>query len=92
LQNVTEFGFEGGQHGFHKLIRRCPGITALFCINDAIALGAMDTARKLGRQCPAGLSVVGFDDAPEGRHWHPKLTTFSLSPERVAASAIRLIS
>jgi LacI family transcriptional regulator len=92
LQNVTEFGFEGGQRGFQKLIRRCPGITALFCINDAIALGAMDTARKLGHECPADISVIGFGDSPEGGHWHPKLTTFSLSPDRVAASAIALIS
>ena len=92
VQNVTEFGFEGGQHGFAELIRRCPGITALFCINDAIALGAMDTARTLGRQCPADLSVVGFGDSPEGRHWRPTLTTFALSSDRVAASAIELIS
>jgi LacI family transcriptional regulator len=92
VQNVTEFGFEGGEHGFRELIGRCPGITALFCINDAIALGAMDTARSLGRECPAKLSVIGFGDSPAGGHWHPKLTTFSLSPHRVAASAIRLIS
>jgi DNA-binding LacI/PurR family transcriptional regulator len=92
VQNVTEFGFEGGQHGLRALMQRCPGLTAVFCINDAIALGAMDTARELGRQCPAGLSVIGFGDAPEGAHWHPKLTTFALSPDRVATSAIQLIS
>jgi DNA-binding LacI/PurR family transcriptional regulator len=92
VQNVTEFGFEGGQHGFADLVRRCPTITALFCINDAIALGAIDTAKKLGRNCPSDLSVVGFGDSPEGRHWHPALTTFALSSDLVAASAIRLIS
>jgi DNA-binding LacI/PurR family transcriptional regulator len=92
VQNVTEFGFEGGQHGFAELIRRCPGITAVFCINDAIALGAMDTARKLGRVCPTDISVLGFGDSPEGRHWHPALTTFALSSDRVAARAIHLIS
>jgi DNA-binding LacI/PurR family transcriptional regulator len=91
VQNVTEFGFEGGQHGFAELIRRRPAVTALFCINDAIALGAMDAARHLGRQCPTDLSVIGFGDSPEGRHWHPALTTIALSPDRVAASAIQLI-
>jgi len=92
VQDVTEFGFEGGQHGFAEPVQRCPDITAVFCINDAIALGAMDIARRQGRQCPADLSVVGFGDSPEGRHWHPPLTTFALSPGRVAARAIQLIS
>ena len=91
VQNVTEFGFEGGQSGVRQLIGRCPGITGLFCINDAMALGAIDTATELGRRCPADLSVVGFGDSPEGRHWRPKLTTFELSSGRVATDAIQLI-
>jgi DNA-binding LacI/PurR family transcriptional regulator len=92
VQNVTEFGFEGGQRGLLALIRRWPGITAVCCINDAIALGAMDTARTMGRQCPGDLPVFGSGYSPEGSHWHPKLTTFSLSPDRVASNAIRLIA
>ena len=73
------------------MLGRCPGITALFCINDAMALGAIDAANELGRRCPADLSVIGFGDSAEGRHWRPKLTTFELSPDRVATEAIRLI-
>jgi LacI family transcriptional regulator, repressor for deo operon, udp, cdd, tsx, nupC, and nupG len=91
VQNVTEFGFEGGQRGGRELLRRCPGVTALCCINDAMALGAIEAADELGRQCPTDLSVIGFGDSAEGRHWRPKLTTFELSPNRVATEAIRLI-
>jgi len=91
VQNVTEFGFEGGQDGARQLLDRCPGITSLFCINDAIALGAIDTVHELGRRCPTDLSVVGYGDSPEGRHWRPPLTTFELSPSRVATEAIQLI-
>jgi len=91
VQNVTEFGFEGGQRGARELIGRCPDLTGLFCINDAIALGAIDAANELGRRCPADLSVVGFGDSAEGHHWRPKLTTFELSPSRVATEAVQLI-
>jgi DNA-binding LacI/PurR family transcriptional regulator len=91
VQNVTEFGFEGGQGGARQLIGRSPGITGLFCINDAMALGAIDAANELGRRCPTDLSVVGFGDSPEGRHSRPKLTTFELSSGRVATDAIQLI-
>lgn len=91
VQNVTEFGFEGGEHGLTKLLERCPRLTALFCINDAIALGAIEAASVLGRQCPKDLSVVGFGDSTEGSHWRPKLTTIALSSNRVAEHAINLI-
>jgi len=91
FQNVTEFGFEGGQYGFRDLIRRCPQITGLFCINDAMALGAMDAAKDLGKNCPSDLSVVGFGDSPEGSHWRPKLTTLALSADKVSTSALALI-
>jgi DNA-binding LacI/PurR family transcriptional regulator len=91
IQNVTEFGFEGGRLGFLRLIERLPQLTAVFCINDAMALGSMDAAMDLGRSCPGGLSVVGFGDSPEGRHWRPKLTTIALSANRVAARAMELL-
>jgi DNA-binding LacI/PurR family transcriptional regulator len=91
VQNVTEFGFDGGRHGFQNLMERCPKVTGLFCINDAIALGAMDAAREQGRSCPADFSVVGFGDSPEGGHWRPKLTTVALSANRVAADSLDLI-
>lgn len=91
IQNVTDFGFEGGQRGFRNLVERAPEISGLFCINDAIALGAVDAANELGRACPEDLSVVGFGDSPEGSHWRPKLTTFALSSGRVAEKAIELV-
>jgi len=91
IENVTEFGFEGGRIGFQRLIEQSPEVTALFCINDAMALGAIDAAVELGHKCPADLSVVGFGDAPEGRHSRPRLTTIALSANRVAERAIDLV-
>ncbi len=91
VQEVTEFGFEGGRSGFRKLVAQRPEITALFCINDAIALGAMDAAQELGRSCPNDLSIVGFGDSPEGSHWRPTLTTVALSADLVAENAISVI-
>ena len=91
VQDVTEFGFDGGRAAFQKLIERAPDITGLFCINDGMALGAIDAAKDLGRECPRDLSVVGFGDSPEGRHWRPKLTTIALSSARVASAAIQVI-
>jgi len=91
IENVSVFGFEGGYSGLPKLIQRCPDLTGLFCINDSMALGAMLAALESGRKCPADISIIGFGDAPESAYWRPRLTTMSLSSNRVAAEAIELV-
>ncbi len=91
IENVEEFGFEGGCEGFQRLVARCPEVTGVMCINDAIALGVISAAQERGRNCPADLSVIGFGDAPEGRFFRPKLTTFALSSNRVARQAMELV-
>jgi LacI family transcriptional regulator len=91
IESVTAFGFEGGYLGYPKIRERCPDMTGLFCINDSMALGAIQAATERGQKCPEDISVVGFGDSPEGGYWQPKLTTFSLSSDRVAAGAIEKI-
>jgi len=91
VENVTEYGFEGGQRGLRAALERCPQITAFFCINDAIALGVIDAAQELGRLCPRDISVIGFGDSPEGNYWRPKLTTIALSSGLVAERALELV-
>lgn len=52
-----------------------PRTTALLCLSDAMALGALDAAKVRGLRVPSDLSVVGFDDSPAARHADPLLTT-----------------
>lgn len=49
--------------------------TAIFASNDQNALGAMQAARDLGISVPVRLSIVGFDDTPEGAIAKPGLTS-----------------
>ncbi len=51
------------------------GATAVFAANDQMALGLLHAAQDAGIPVPGGLSVVGFDDTPEARHYLPPLTT-----------------
>ncbi len=50
-------------------------VTAVFSVNDQMALGLLHAAAELGRGVPHDLSVVGFDDVPEAAHYLPPLTT-----------------
>lgn len=52
-----------------------PDVTAIFCANDHMALGLLRAFHEAGRQVPAEVSVVGFDDIPESSYFTPPLST-----------------
>ena len=64
-----------GVEAARRLLARPERPTALFCISDVLALGAVQAARELGLRVPEDLSVVGFDDVEYAVMGHPRLTT-----------------
>ncbi len=66
---------EGGMAAASGLIRRGMPCTAVFCVNDSMAIGAMKTFKSSGIRIPEDVSIVGFDDLYVSRFFHPALTT-----------------
>lgn len=64
-----------GKVGLEKLLQQRPDVDAVFASNDLMAMGAMQTARRLGIAIPDDLAIVGFDDMPEADCFWPPLTT-----------------
>lgn len=58
-----------------RLLRSADPLTAVFCANDQMALGLLRALAEAGRDVPADVSVVGFDDVPEAANYRPPLTT-----------------
>ena len=52
-----------------------PGLTAVFCGNDTMALGVIRAMSERGLRVPNDVSVIGFDDVPEAGYYLPPLTT-----------------
>jgi DNA-binding LacI/PurR family transcriptional regulator len=65
----------GSGYAAGKVLARDPDVTAVFCANDQMALGALRALHEAGRSVPADVSVVGFDDIPEAAYLLPPLTT-----------------
>jgi LacI family transcriptional regulator len=63
---------------------------AVFCANDALALGLLDAARDTGLRVPADLAVVGFDDVEAAAV--AGLTTVRVFKEQMGELALRLLA
>jgi DNA-binding LacI/PurR family transcriptional regulator len=65
---------------------------AIFCINDLMALGTMDSARlEFGLAIPDDVSVIGFDNIPQAEWLSYRLTTFDQPFDAMADAAVDLI-
>jgi DNA-binding LacI/PurR family transcriptional regulator len=60
----TDSTIEEGEAGAASLLAISPRPTALLCLSDRLAAGALRTAARLGLRVPEDLSIAGFDDAP----------------------------
>jgi DNA-binding LacI/PurR family transcriptional regulator len=56
-----------------------------------MAIGAMRAARRMGRQIPDDLAVVGFDDISWASYADPPLTTVSIPTVEMGRVAGRLL-
>lgn len=64
-----------GRNGARAILRDFPGVTAIVCTCDALALGVLSMAEEIGLRVPEDLSVTGFDDIPSAAR--AELTTVS---------------
>ena len=55
---------EEGRRATATLLDARPDVTALLCLSDRLAEGAVHVLRSRGLEVPSDVSVVGFDDAP----------------------------
>ncbi|MCL4871299.1 MAG: LacI family transcriptional regulator [Anaerolineae bacterium] len=74
------------------LLQENPQITALFCVNDNVALGALRAAQQLGRQVPQELSLVGYDDTYLASSVSPTLTTMRVDTLAMGRAAVHLLA
>jgi LacI family transcriptional regulator len=49
--------------------------TAIFCVNDAVAFGCVETLTAAGVAVPGDVSVFGFDDSPTAMMANPPIAT-----------------
>jgi len=68
-----------------------PTWSAVFCANDAIALGFQHAMYQRGLTPGSDYSIIGIDNMPDTAHFQPPLTTVALDHVELGRSASRMI-
>lgn len=87
----TDFTDLSGLVAVRSLLNQRPRPTALFCIDDLLAVAAIQAAEELGLRVPEDLAVMGFNDDPLATLVRPRLTTVRIPMTEMGAVAAQLL-
>jgi DNA-binding LacI/PurR family transcriptional regulator len=82
----TQSGYLAGQE-----LADNPEVTAVFALNDQMALGALRAFHERGIKVPGDISIVGFDDIEEAHSFWPPLTTVRQDFGKVGETCMKLL-
>jgi DNA-binding LacI/PurR family transcriptional regulator len=74
---------EGGRRATRSLLERSPHVTAIVCVNDVMAVGALRELRAQGRRVPDDVSVTGFDNVTLSQFCSPALTSVHIPRDQI---------
>ncbi len=88
----TDYSRGQARQAAERLISMPDAPTAFFVASDSMALEAMAVAREKGRNIPADISIVGFDDNPSGLYGPVALTTVRQPLVRMAQMSVEQLN
>jgi DNA-binding LacI/PurR family transcriptional regulator len=74
---------EGGRQAARQLLSSGYTPTAIICVNDIMAVGALRELRERGIRVPQDISVTGFDNVKLSEFCYPALTTVHIPRDRI---------
>ncbi|RME49048.1 MAG: GntR family transcriptional regulator [Chloroflexi bacterium] len=86
-----DFTPESGYEAARRLMSHPSPPTAIFALNDRMAIGAIHYLREAGYRIPGDVSVIGFDDVPLAELFDPPLTTIRQPALEMGQQAARVL-
>lgn len=87
----AENSFKGGYEATKCLLSLSTPPTAIFAMDDVMAIGALGAAADMGWAVPSSLSIVGFDDMDVSAYVRPALTTVRQPIDELGRKAVELL-
>lgn len=86
-----EYRFEEGYKSMKQLLCLENRPTAVFVVNDVMAIGAISAIHDRGLSVPNDIAVIGFDGVDIGSWFHPRLTTLEVHPYEFGHKAANML-
>lgn len=91
IYDVGSYLGEGYQHGKEIFSSSADKPTAVFCYNDLVAIGLINSLLDLQIRVPEDVAVVGFDDIDFAKYAKTPLTTIHNPAYEVGVAAAELL-
>lgn len=86
-----DYDIESGYKSGIKLFREKDVPTAICCVSDMVAIGAIRAAEDSGYRVPEDISVMGFDDIPIAGAYRPGITTVRQPVHELGVQAAQML-
>ncbi len=83
--------FHGGREALGDLLTQDPKLQAIFCSNDALAVGALMECHRRGIRVPQALAVAGFADLDIAAEVEPALTSVQVRSRTIGEEAANML-
>ncbi len=86
-----DYSIHSGAMAAVELLEKENPPSAIFCMNDEMAIGAIRQTKKMGLNVPGDISISGFDDINFAEFCDPPLTTISQPAEEFGTNAMTML-
>jgi DNA-binding LacI/PurR family transcriptional regulator len=86
-----DFSYRSGEQGVQKLLSTGSRFSALWALNDYMAVGALNALRAEGLRVPEDVSLVGLDNVDCSWMSRPQLTTIEQPFRQMCAEAVSIL-
>ncbi len=80
-----------GYQAMEQILQSEKHPTAVFCVSDEMAVGAMDCTYDKGLKVPEDIAFIGFDDIEISQVVRPRLTTIHQPIKEIGREAAKLL-
>lgn len=84
-----DFSIENGYESALTLLEKTHPPTAIFTLNNQIALGAMQVIQEAGLSIPHDISLISFDEQPYFQLTNPPISTIKQPIEQIGKEAVQ---
>lgn len=88
---ISDFSMKSGYEKMGELLKKCPGLEAVICATDTIAVGAMKYLKEQGIRMPEQMWIAGHGDSMVSDVSAPTLTTVHYAYEESGVMSAKMI-